>query len=398
MRKILIGGLCMEIGGAERALLGLLNALDPEHCDIDLFLHQHVGAFMPMIPEYVHLLPEQRSYAVLTAPMAEAMKRGEFAVVAGRLYGKLKAKSFCRRNPSDQPSAVSLEYSHKYTRWAMPDISDTEYDLAVSFCAPHHFFSEKVRAKKKAAWIHTDYQKIQIDVASELEMWSRYDHIISISDAVTQSFLRVFPELEKKILKIENILVPEFIHRDAKCRDVSEEMPLDGSIRLLSIGRFCEAKNFDNIPRICRRIVSSGLYVKWYIIGYGGDEPLIRQKIAEAAMEQNVIILGKKDNPYPYIAACDLYVQPSRYEGKAVTVQEAQLLGKPVVITRYPTSADQLTEGVDGIIVPMDNEGCADGIAALLRDPEKMRELSEACRQGDYSNASQAAKLMKLVE
>ena len=108
-------------------------------------------------------------------------------------------------------------------------------------------------------------------------------------------------------------------------------------------------------------------------------------------------MLGKRDDPYPYIASCDLYAQPSRYEGNSVTVREAQVLAKPVVITRYATSASQLTEGFDGIIVPMDNAGCAEGMATLLRNSEKMRILSENCRLGDYSNAIQAEKLMELI-
>jgi glycosyltransferase involved in cell wall biosynthesis len=115
-------------------------------------------------------------------------------------------------------------------------------------------------------------------------------------------------------------------------------------------------------------------------------------------MEDRVILLGKKDNPYPYIAACDLYVQPSRYEGKCVAVREAQMLGKTVLITRYATSASQLEDGVDGVIVPMDNEGCAQGIAALLRDPERMQKLAETCRQRDYTNGQEVEKLSKLLE
>ena len=110
-----------------------------------------------------------------------------------------------------------------------------------------------------------------------------------------------------------------------------------------------------------------------------------------------MILLGKRDNPYPYIAGCDLYVQPSRYEGKCVTVREAQILEKSVVITRYATSASQLKDGFDGIIVPMDNAGCAEGIAELLRDPDRMKMLSENCRRGDYSNAAQVEKLMELM-
>ena len=115
-------------------------------------------------------------------------------------------------------------------------------------------------------------------------------------------------------------------------------------------------------------------------------------------MQERVIILGKKDSPYPYMRACDLYVQPSRYEGKAVTVREAQLLGKPVLITRYVTSASQLEDGVDGVIAPMDNEGCAAGIAALLRDPARMQQLSEKCASRDYTNSAEIEKIYALME
>ena len=164
------------------------------------------------------------------------------------------------------------------------------------------------------------------------------------------------------------------------------------------MGRYCTAKNFDNVPDICTRLRKTGLDVKWYIIGFGADEALIRRRIAEAGMQEYVILLGKKDNPYPYIAACDLYVQPSRYEGKCVTVREAQLLGKPVVITRYATSSSQLEDGVDGLVVSMDNEGCAAGIATLLRDPERMRCLRENCRRADYSNAEEVKILYDMME
>ena len=83
-------------------------------------------------------------------------------------------------------------------------------------------------------------------------------------------------------------------------------------------------------------------------------------------MENNVILLGKQANPYPYILWCDCYIQPSRFEGKSVAVKEAQMLGKPVIITNYNTAPSQLENGVDGIIVPQDNEGCAKGIYEII--------------------------------
>jgi len=397
MKHILFFTHGLELGGAERALIGLLHSLDYAQVQVDLFLMHHGGELMGHIPEQVNLLPEMPQYASLAVPMGTVLRKGQLGVGLGRFLGKRAARHAEQRLGITHDSAVGLEYSHKYTRFFMPPVGSREYDLAVSFLTPHYFVAEKVRAKKKIAWIHTDYTKIWVDRESELRMWSRYDHIASISDTVTKTFLEVFPSLKDRIVLIENILPAGLIRRSAQA-DCPADFPDDGSIRLLSIGRYCEAKNFDNVPAICRLLREMGLDVKWYLIGFGGDEALIRRRIDEAGMEAYVRMLGKREDPYPYIAHCELYVQPSRYEGNSVTVHEAQVLAKPVIITRYPTSASQLRDGFDGIVVPMDNEGCAQGIADLLRDPEKMKLLSENCLLGDYANTCQAEKLMDLLE
>ena len=397
-KRLLIVTHALELGGAERSLIGLLDSLDPELWDIDLFLLRHEGELLEEVPEYVHSLPAVSAYTVLARPMKETLLEGHILLTGARLAGKLAAQWYTKKY-GHADSGVALEYSHKYTCPLMPRIQpNKEYDLAISFLTPHYFVAKKVNAKKKIAWIHTDYSKVQVDAPSETAMWSAYDYIASISDAVTDSFIKVFPTLKDKIVLIQNILPEQLIRQQANSFSAKTEMPADGSIRLLSIGRYCTAKNFDNVAAICAKLIQAGLEIKWYIIGYGGDEALIRRRIAEAHMEEHVILLGKKENPYPCIRACDLYVQPSRYEGKCVTVREAQMLGKPVVITRYATSASQLEDGVDGVIVPMDNEGCAAGIAALLRDPEKMRQLSENCKARDYSNAQEVEKIYKLME
>lgn len=393
---ILIFSQAMELGGVERSLLGLLDSIDYDRYDVDLFLMRHSGELMPYLDRRVNLLPEIPQYASLAVPMTSLLRRGQFRVLFGRLRGKYAARRFDQRNPSEKSSIAALTYSHKYTLSSMPQISNKCYDLAISFLTPHYFVRERVKAKKYVAWIHTDYTALAFDRPAELAMWSGYDAICGVSEFVSQGFQRTFPELAGKVCTIENILPRELTARQAEVPQ--NEIPPEGAISLLSIGRFCDAKNFDNVPDICRRLIESGLDVKWYLIGYGGSEQLIRQKIAEVGMQDRVMILGKKDNPYPYMRACDLYVQPSRYEGKAVTVREAQLLGKPVVITKYATSASQLEDGVDGVIVPMDNAGCAAGIAELLRDPERMRQLSENCKKRDYTNSAEIEKIYALME
>lgn len=396
-KKILIVSHAMELGGAERSLVGLLEAFDYDNYQVDLFLLRHEGELLEDIPEKVTVLPEIPAYTVLARPMIQTLREGHVLLTAARLFGKIKAAYYDKKNGCVE-SAVAIEYSHKYTYKFMPQIqSDKEYDLAVSFLTPHYIVANKVHAKKKIAWIHTDYSKVTVDVLSEEKMWGAYDNIISISDAVTKSFVKVFPKLKSKVVVIENILPEKLIRRQAEEFSVSEEMP-EGAIRLLSIGRYCFQKNFDSVPFICKLLLKKGINIRWYIIGFGSDEELIRKRIVENQMQDFVIILGKRKNPYPYIKECDIYIQPSRYEGKSVTVREAQLLGKPVIITSYTTASSQLEVGVDGIIVPLDNQECADGIAALIRDKERMRDLSRNCRKKDYTNYLEVNKIYKMLQ
>ncbi|MBR1698725.1 MAG: glycosyltransferase [Bacteroidales bacterium] len=358
----------LELGGAEMSLIGLLGALDYTEYDVDLFVYSHRGELMDAIPPQVHLLPEIPEYAQIERPMKEVLKAGYLRIVLARLRAKCAFARYQKKTHPTDGSAV-FAFVAKLVTPLLPAVNpDKEYDLAVSFLAPHDIVLEKVRARKKVCWVHTDYSKVDVNVELELPVWSGYDRIAAVSEAVSAAFTSRFPTLKDKMVIRPNILPENLIRERAKAFDATPEMPAEeGVLRLLSIGRFTEAKNFDNVPDICRRILRSGVSVRWYLIGYGGDEALIRRKIQEAGMGEHVILLGKKANPYPYILACDWYVQPSRYEGSPVTIQEARFLGKPVIATTFPTVHSVIRDGADGFIVPMDNEGCASGIAALLK-------------------------------
>lgn len=397
LKKILIFSHAMEIGGAERALLGLLENINTTEYQVDLFLMRHEGELMKFIPSNINLLPEVSQYTCLAVPFENVVRKKMIGMAVGRLYGKRKAKKRVRKLNLPEDNDVSLQYSHKYTLPFVPVINNTNYDLAISFLTPHYFVAEKVKAKKKIAWIHTDYATVAVDRIEQLTMWRKFDYIASISENVTKTFVQIFLELESKIKLIPNIMPMRYMQQLANEYTVEQEMPDDGSIRLLSIGRYCKAKNFDNVPMICKQIHNLGLSVKWYLIGYGGDEMLIKRRIIEAGMQRYVIILGKKENPYPYIKNCDIYVQPSRYEGKCVSVTEAQILNKPVIITNYATSASQLENGVDGIIVPMDIENCASGIVDVIKNCELRQKLICNTKKRDYTNAYCIDRIYQLM-
>lgn len=397
--RIFIAMHYMEIGGAETALVGLLNALDPARVDVDLFLYDHRGEMMQFIPKWVNLLPQIPKYSVLERPIVELVKRGFWGIAAARMWAKRISKVAYKRSGSKLENNGGLDKMSKCATPLLPRISPSmTYDLAISFLTPHRIVAEKVKAKKKIAWIHTDYTRVWVDAEDELKVWQKYDYVASISGDVTNTFLQVFPSLAPKIVEIENILSPTFVRKRAELQNVDKEIRHEGAITLLSVGRFSDAKNYDNVPDICKRLINkTKLNIKWYIIGYGGDEALIRQKIKEAGMEEHVILLGKRSNPYPYIKACDIYVQPSRYEGKSVTVREAQMLCKPVVVTNYPTAPSQIRSGIDGVIVPMDNEGCANGLAEVICDKPLQERIIAHLKTHDYGNESEVEKIYTLI-
>ena len=401
-KRIFIAIHYMEIGGAEISLVGLLHSLDYTRYDVDLFVYRHVGELMEYIPSKVNLLPEIGAYAHLECPIRQAVKDGYLSLATARLRAKLKFFAYRKKhNPSDDFAFHQI--LARSTASSLPSLEKFgEYDLAISFLQPHNIVLEKVRAKKKICWIHTDYSKVAVDPQMELPVWSGYDHIISISDAVTEGFLKVFPSLKGKIVLMQNILPQKFVEdRSALVpeEEVLAQMPReDGVVNLLSVGRYSWAKNYDNVPDICRRILEKGCRVKWYIIGYGTEEGVIRSKIGECAMEGNVILLGKKTNPYPYIKACDIYVQPSRYEGNSVTVREAQMLRRPVVVTAYPTASSQVVDGIDGKIVPLDNESCASGIAEFVKDTGLREKIERNLSVSSYSNEDQVKTLDTLID
>ena len=394
-KRIFISMHYLELGGAEAALIGMLQAMDYDRYDVDLFLHSHQGEMMQFVPKGVNLLPEIKEYAMIERPLLEALRKGCFRVVLARLKAKWQFKRYLKRKGLKE-SAAAFQYVGNAVAQVLPSLENLgKYDLAISFLNPHNIVRDKVKAKKKVCWIHTDYTRIDVNADLELPVWASYDHVISISSDVTRTFLQVFPSLKDKIVEMENILSTEFVRKRAEEFDTGRELVGDG-VKVLSVGRFCEAKNYDNVPDICRRVREKGINLRWFLIGYG-DDSLIRQRIQEADMEEYVIILGKRSNPYPYIKACDIYVQPSRYEGKSVTVREAQILCKPVVITDYPTAKSQIRHGIDGVIVPLDNEGCAKGIVDFIQNRLVQYQIVNYLQNHDYGNESEIQKLYDLV-
>lgn len=397
MRKILISSFDMEVGGVERSLISMLNNFDYENNEVDLMLYRHTGDFMNLLTDKVNLLEENKSYSTFRKGIGQTIKEGKVFLGASRLLAKLIGELSKKDNKNNTESVVQMQLMWKYALPFLPKL-DKEYDVAISYLWPHYFIAEKVKAKTKIAWIHTDYSTIETDIKIDLKMWDKFNYIMAVSEECKNAFLKKYPSLHNKVKVMENITSPDFIRRMSE-EKVDDDISKDNSFKLLSVARLSHAKGIDNAVRALRILHDRGLTnIKWYVVGYGGDEAMIKELIAENKLKDSFILLGKKTNPYPYMKACDIYVQPSRYEGKAVTVGEAQILGKPVIITNYTTAKSQVRDSIDGYICELSVEGIANGIEKLYRDKELREKLENNCKNADYSNSCELKKIYELFK
>lgn len=387
----------MHLGGVERSLISLLESLPKGSVQVDLFLYDHSGDLLSQIPADVNLLPPSAWYLALCLPLVRVLTSKQFSIGLSRLFAK--AIRFMRGLLGLAPGFL-LARSYRYAGVFLPKIPG-EYDLAISFLKPHDFVISKVRARRKVGWVHTDYTALEtgVVIGLEQEAWKKLDRVVAVSSEVGDHFGEVFPEISNRIIVIENILNPGAIRQKALINKINlmEDAKKSGYFCLCTVGRFSYAKGIDLAAEAAAKLRNSGIKFRWYIIGYGDDLPIIQEKINNLGISEEFILLGANENPYPHMLACDLYVQPSRYEGKCVSIREAQILGKAVLVSRYPTVDSQVEHGADGWIVPAGVDGLADGLQIVLQDANLRERLAMCAASRDYSNRQEIQKVLALL-
>lgn len=315
MKSVLISSFDMEIGGVERSLISLLNNFDYENYCVDLMLYRHQGDFMNLISNKTHLLNEVAQYTTFRKSIFEVLKSKQYSIAMSRMLSKITAQILGKIKRIEEPGYYQMQLMWRYAGLFLPKI-EKEYAIAISYLWPHNFVAEKVKAKKKLAWIHTDYSVIEVDIKSDIKIWNNFDYIIAVSEACKQSFLKKYKELEHKVLVIENITSPNLI-RTMATEKIDNPMFFDKRFKIVTVARLSHAKGIDQAIEALKILKEKGYSnIAWYVVGYGGDESKLINLVKENNLDKEFIFIGKQTNPYPFMMNADLYIQPSRYEGK----------------------------------------------------------------------------------
>ncbi|KMK75035.1 glycosyltransferase [Alkalihalobacillus pseudalcaliphilus] len=395
MKKILITSYDLEVGGVERSLINMLTHFDYNSYQVDLLLFSHTGDFIEYLPENVTLLKEHHKYATFRKSILEMVRDKQWLLSVPRLVAKGLAFLRGHLKRTSEPGYFQMQLMWRYSIPFLPKVTK-EYDIAISYLWPHDFVAKKVKAKKKLAWIHTDYSSIDTHVKMDEKIWTHFDHIVAVSENCRSSFLTKYKGLSRNVVVVENILSPDFIQRMA-IEKVENPMIEDQRFKMITVARLSYPKGIDQAIEAMKILKSKGYTeLVWYVVGYGAIEAELKELIAQAQLEDCFILLGKQINPYPFIAAGNMYIQPSRYEGKAVTVSEAQILGKAVIVTNYSTARSQVSDGDDGIICELNVKDIASMIEKVYTDERTRHNLERNCRRKNYHNNEELIKLYKL--
>lgn len=385
----------MSSGGGERSLLTLLQLMDYDKYDVDLMLFNPSGLFMDMIPKCVNIKPFGKEYDRFTLPFKESLKS---YMLKGNIKGAYNRLKYSKTvNGKGGSTLYRDQLAWKYMRCAFEN-NLPEYDAAIGYLEgkPNFFVADCVKAKVKIGYIHSDYRKLEMDKKFDEKVFEKLDYVVGVSEKCADILREEFPAVKDKIRAIENITSPAVLRKMAE-ESVAEYEKVNSKI-LLTVGRISSPKGYDIAVDAAEILAKNGVEFKWFAIGKGELQAQIEQKIREKNLEDKFILLGERANPYPYIAGCDIYVQPSYFEGKSIAIDEAKCFAKPIVATKFTTVLDQLADGETAVLAEIDAASVAEKIMQLISDKELCEFLSENLKKEKLGNEEELQKFYEILD
>lgn len=423
MNKILFIINTMGQAGAEMALIELLKRIDKEKNEVSLFVVTGQGEMISRVPEGVKLLNstyieksvlngEGRSYlkrTVIKALFRHANILRLFPYLFINFFRMVVNKKIL---PDKLLWRVVSDGAQRF---------DEKYDLAVAYIegASAYYLADHIKADKKAAFVHVDYNLAGYSRKLDKNCYLKFDRIFGVSDEVRNVFIGAYPECSNRSMVFHNLLDVDGIRVKAlENADFSllESMAADkyGAIRrkineaynvtkkeqpqiLLTVGRLTAQKSFEVSIEVCKRLKEKGENIVWYVLGEGNQRHILEKLILENGLTDTFYLPGAVSNPYPYLKNCDIYIHCSKFEGKSIAVQEAQILGKPIIVSDCSGNREQVENNVDGIICEFDEKIIAENVVNLLHNDDMCRRMGKAASEKNKVENNQIQYLFDLL-
>ena len=399
MKKILFVINTLGRGGAENALIQLIKKLDKNEYDISLYVILGQGELIEKVPENVHILNENfDASSVLSHEGKKKLKKHIFGILF-KNASVFKNLFYIVSNAFKMifKGRVLLDKLLWKTLSDASPVFDEKFDLAVSFLegASAYYVRNYVNADKKAAFIHVNYIEAGYNRKLDKDVYTDFDKIFTVSEDVKESFLNVYPECEENTSVFENIIDKEYVLNKAE-EEGGFEDDFDGK-RILTIARLTTQKAIDVSVESMKKLAESGENVRWYILGDGELRDKLKSLIEKNNLKDKFILLGVKDNPFTYLKQCDIYVHATKFEGKSMAIREAQILGKPIIVSDCNSNVELVKENEDALVSKLDPSDLSEKIKTLLRDKTLCEKIGQNAAKKFVESDESIKELLSLI-
>ena len=373
----------MSVGGIPRACVPLMQQL-LKHAEVTLIMSTSAGELNSQIPAGVRVvvIPYQRLRSLIHKYKESRSRIKSLVTIIWTTWLGRVLRRWVKNNV--------------YIAKRIGFILNETFDCAVAYHGMNvdHLTRTlyNVKAARKIAWIHGDHPFVGKHLKDIKDLYGKFDGIFFASDICKSKFLRDFPDLGVQTCTSYCMLDTDEIKAKAletKTIEFSTEY-----INILTVGRLSPEKGQDMIPDVLKILNRSD--VRWYLVGDGPDRKRI-ELLKNNNNAVHMILLGSKNNPYPYIRECDIYVQPSYSEAYSLTAFEAGTLGKPIVITDVAGATELLAPGKDAMVVSSTADAIASAVKSLIDSPELRHTLSANVKSRDFSNYVEINKLISFI-
>lgn len=377
----------LKIGGIERALLNLVKILPKDEFDITVYVGIKEGS----------LLEETKKYAkVIEIPQFEEKIVYDFKETLKKYIKKLKIIKAVKLILQK----IKIKLEHKETNFMaleLPKLNE-KFDVAVAYQVPISaitlYVSNNVVADKKILWSHCDMKSVKKETIKCYEKYfENFDYIISVSEDTNDHIKELVPRFEKKCIYIDNVIDVNGIKEWSKINQ-NEINKKDNTINILTVARLAKGKGYDLAIEVTKKLICNDYNVKWFAVGDGEERNKLEKMIKTYNLEKNFIMLGEKDNPYPYIKSCDIYVQPSEYEGACTATIEAKILERPIVTTKTSGISKNFKDKKTAIITNYNVNDIYNAIV-LLMDTNEREKLVENIKRDRYIQNNRIYDILK---
>lgn len=379
-RKILFVCSSMNVGGAEKSLVNLLNMIDYQKYDVSLLLLKNQGPLKTQIPVFVKLIS--------LPPRAKALFDISCFSFTNVILKIIKYFSTGLETILWHHYDVVRAYRWKHFYGKICEKFYDHFDVAIAFQSGEctYFAFDKIYAKRYVTYFHTDIKNIKIAKEIDVNYLNKANLILTISPQCVNSIVSLFPSFKEKTKCLENPSSSDLVKKLAGEVLPDEYLISNNCLRIVSVGRLIDIKGYDLVVDAAMILREKGFSFNWFIVGEGQERKNLEKRIKLNRVEDCVHLIGLKLNPYPYIKFADLLVQSSRYEGKSVVLDEAKILGKQILVTNYNSAKDQIIDGVNGYICDINAKSIAEGIIKIIRHPITVQDNVKRDNVSEYMN------------